>query len=219
MARKDRIGNRKTREQRAVRRIPEMGYYLIVTDTEATERCYFTGLRDNLPENIQKKLVIKVVETKTQNLIQKCLELTAYDAQYHVPWIVFDRDQVANFDTIIKEAERVGIRVGWSNPCFEIWMHAYFGNMPVIQESWTCCDRFADIYEKRTRHKYSKVDNDIYRRLTENGDEEKALLIAQRKFDQYLKDGYRLPSKMCSCTTVYELVGEIRNKRTEPSEC
>lgn len=218
MARKDRTGNRKTREQRAVRRIPEMGYYLVVTDTEATERCYFTGLRDDLPESIQKKLVIKVVETKTQNLIQKCLELTAYDAQYHIPWIVFDRDQVANFDTIIKEAERAGIRVGWSNPCFEIWMHAYFGNMPVIQKSWTCCDCFADIYEKRTGQKYSKADNDIYRRLTENGDEEKALLIARRKFKQCLKDGYELPSEMCPCTTVYELVGEIRNKRAESSE-
>ena len=91
-------------------------------------------------------------------------------------------------------------------------MHTYFGNMPAIQELWSCCDRFADIYEKRVGQKYSKAANDIYRRLTENGDEEKALLIAQRKFDQYLKDGYGLPSKMCPCTMVYELVGEIRNK-------
>ena len=43
MARKDRNGNRKTRDQRPVRRIPEMGYYLVITDTEATERCF---LRD-----------------------------------------------------------------------------------------------------------------------------------------------------------------------------
>ena len=32
MARKDRTGSRKTREQRATRRIPEMGYYLVVTE-------------------------------------------------------------------------------------------------------------------------------------------------------------------------------------------
>lgn len=73
MARKDRMGNRKTREQRSKRRVPEMGYYLVVTDTEATERCFFDGLHDSLPTDMQKKLVIKVVETKTQNLIQKCL--------------------------------------------------------------------------------------------------------------------------------------------------
>lgn len=40
MARKDRTGNRKTRDQRLMRRILEMGYYLVVTDTEATERCF-----------------------------------------------------------------------------------------------------------------------------------------------------------------------------------
>ena len=44
MARKDRMGNRVTRDNRMVRRVPEMEYYLVVTDTEATERCYFTGV-------------------------------------------------------------------------------------------------------------------------------------------------------------------------------
>ena len=110
---------------------------MIVTDTEATERCFFTGLHQALPEDVRNKLVIKVVETKTRTMIDKCLELTAYDAQYRIPWIVFDRDQVQGFDEIIKEAEDKGIQVGWSNPCFEIWMYAYFGSMPAIQDSWT----------------------------------------------------------------------------------
>ena len=41
MAKKDRTGNRKTRDQRKQFKVPELGYYLIVTDTEATERCFF----------------------------------------------------------------------------------------------------------------------------------------------------------------------------------
>ena len=36
MAKGDRIGNRKTREQRRTIKVPELGYYLIVTDTEGT---------------------------------------------------------------------------------------------------------------------------------------------------------------------------------------
>ena len=135
MAKKDRTGNRKTREKRKQFKVPELGYYLIVTDTEATERCFFTGLHQALPEDVRNKLVIKVVEAKTRTMIDKCLELTAYDAQYRIPWIVFDRDQVQGFDEIIKEAEDKGIQVGWSNPCFEIWMYAYFGSMPAIQDS------------------------------------------------------------------------------------
>ena len=69
MAKGDRTGNRKTREQRKMRKAPELGYYLIVTDTEGTERCFFTGLYQSLPEEIRNKIVIKVVETKTRSMI------------------------------------------------------------------------------------------------------------------------------------------------------
>ena len=102
MAKKDRTGNRKTRNQRKQSKVPELGYYLIVTDTEATERCFFTGLHQALPEDVRNKLVIKVVETKTRTIIDKCLELTAYDAQYRIPWIVFDRDQVKTPGLVVR---------------------------------------------------------------------------------------------------------------------
>ena len=138
--------------------------------------------------------------------------MTAYEAQYRIPWIVFDRDQVPNFDQIIRDAEKVGINVGWSNPCFEIWMYAYFGSMPAIHESWTCCSRFADLYEVRTGQKYSKADSDMYKRLCEYGDEDKALQIAAQKYEQCLRECKRIPSEMCPATTVHNLVGEIRRK-------
>lgn len=66
----------------------------------------FAGLHQSLPEKVRNRLVIKVVETKTRSMIDKCLELTAYEAQYRIPWIVFDRDQVIGFDEIISEAEK-----------------------------------------------------------------------------------------------------------------
>ena len=46
-------------------------------------------------------------------MIDKCLKLTAYEVQYRMPWIVFDRDQVKDFDGIIREAKEKGIGVGW----------------------------------------------------------------------------------------------------------
>ena len=212
MARKDRTGNRNTREQRKQFKVPELGYYLIVTDTEATERCFFTGLHQALPEDVRNKLVIKVVETKTRAMIDKCLELTAYDAQYRIPWIVFDRDQVQGFDEIILEAVSKGIQVGWSNPCFEIWMYAYFGSMPAIQDSWACCSDFGRVYETKTGQKYSKADELMYGKLCKAGDEEKAIQIAQQKMEQCKREGKTKPSEMCPCTTVHELVGEIKAK-------
>lgn len=212
MARKDRTGNRKSRDQRRPLKTPALGYYLIVTDTEATERCYFRGLHKSLPVEVQNKLVIKVVETKTRTMIDKCLEMTAYNAQYRMPWIVFDRDAVKDFDEIIKEAEAYGIGVGWSNPCFEIWMYSYYGEMPKITESWTCCSEFGKIYQRKTRQKYSKADDELYQKIFQTGDEEKALQIAQRKYEQCVREGKTIPSQMCPCTTVHQLVGEIRQK-------
>lgn len=43
-----RAGKRKDRNQRVGTRVPELGYYLIVTDTKETEKNYFDGLRDRL---------------------------------------------------------------------------------------------------------------------------------------------------------------------------
>ena len=49
MPRVERNGKRKTRDQMAKRRVPELGYYFIVTDTKETEQNYMLGL-----ENQQK---------------------------------------------------------------------------------------------------------------------------------------------------------------------
>lgn len=211
MARKDRMGKRKNREQNK-KRIPEMGYYLVVTDTEATERCFFKGLHDSLPQDVKKKLTIKVIETKTQSMIKKCLEMVSYDAQYRIPWIVFDRDRVVNFDQIIKDAKKAGIHVGWSNPCFEIWMFAYFGKMPAIHESWTCCSKFGELYKNKTGQKYFKADESLYRRLCEYGDENRAIQIANQKYEQCLREKKTVPSQMYPATTVHKLVEEIKSK-------
>ena len=49
----DRNGKRKTREQLSKRRVPELGYYFIVTDTKETEQNYLLGLRDSIPKELQ----------------------------------------------------------------------------------------------------------------------------------------------------------------------
>ena len=60
MAKKDRTGNRKSREQRKQFKVPELGYYLIVTDTEATERCYFTGLHQALRRMLEISWLLRL---------------------------------------------------------------------------------------------------------------------------------------------------------------
>ena len=207
-----RAGKRRDRNQRVGTRIPELGYYLIVTDTEETEKNYFEGLRDSIPAELKDRLVIKVEKARTVELVKRVMELTDSESQYRIPWIVFDRDQVKDFDKIIKMAEKNDINAGWSNPCFEIWMYAYFGEMPAIRESFICCERFAEKFEKVTGQKYLKKDKDIYRKLMKYGDLGKAVILAERKWKKCIDDGKRLPSEIWPVSMVYRLVGEILSK-------
>ena len=56
MAKADRTGKRKRRES-ATRRVPDLGYYIVVTDAKETERNYLYGLRDSLPKELQGRTV------------------------------------------------------------------------------------------------------------------------------------------------------------------
>lgn len=210
----DRSGKRKTREQFSKRRIPELGYYFIVTDTKETEQNYMRGLRDSIPKELQGKIVIKVCEAKTVELVSEAINMASLQPQYGEPWIVFDRDQVKDFDEIISAALESGINVGWSNPCIEIWFNTYFGSMPTYQNSVSCCSGFARKFSQVTGQKYDKADKAIYQKLCRYGDEQQAINIAQRKLDEHTRDGTNEPSKMCPCTTVHVLIEEIAKKVT-----
>ena len=212
MPRVERNGKRKTRDQMTKRRVPELGYYFIVTDTKETEQNYMLGLRDSIPKELQGKLVIKVVKTATKDLVDEALNLASLYPQFGEIWIVFDRDQVKNFDEIIRQARDRGISVGWTNPCIEAWFNAYFGEMPNYQDSVSCCSGFSTTYERATRQRYVKSDTQIYEKLNRFGDEERAIALAEQKITEHRADCKDKPSKMCPCTTVHLLVREIKSK-------
>ena len=212
MERAERTGKRKTREQISKQRTPELGYYFIVTDTEETEQNYMYGLRDSIPKDLQGKLVIRVIKTKTQKLVEEAQNLASLNPQFGEIWIVFDRDQVQDFDKIISEALSKGINVGWTNPCIEEWFHAYFGSMPTYSNSVACCDNFARVFERIAKQKYDKSDPSIYDKLNRFGDEREAIRIAEQKMSEHERNGRDKPSEKCPGTTVHLLVDEIKSK-------
>mgnify|MGYP007114842118 FL=1 len=75
-----------------------------------------------------------------------------------------------------------------------------------------CCDRFGELYERKTGQAYDKADEKLYHRLCQYGDEANAMKRAHLKYEQMLRDKKTLPSQMCPCSTVYRLVQEIRKK-------
>lgn len=210
MARTNRTGKRRTRDS-FPKRTPDLGHYFIVTDTEETEENYLYGLRDSLPAELQGRIIIRVSKSPTDRLVKNCKEQAALDPQYAEPWIVFDRDRVKDFDKIISQAEAAGIHTGWSNPCIEIWFDAYFGKIHSYQDSVTCCRNFAETFKTRTGQEYKKSNRQIYALLCRYGDEAKAFQFAEQRLTACQLDNTK-PSEMCPCTTLYQLVREIRMK-------
>lgn len=208
----DRNGKRKTREQLLKKRIPELGYYFIVTDTKETEQNYMLGLRNSIPPELQGRLVIRVVKTKTIDLVTEALNMASLQPQYGQVWIVFDRDQVKGFDDIIMQAAAKGINVGWSNPCIEIWFNAYWGSMPWYKDSVSCCEGFAHRFEQITGQKYEKSDKTIYQKLIQYGNQKQAIRIAKKRIEEHNRNYKCKPSDMCPATTVHLLVEEISQK-------
>jgi hypothetical protein len=210
MGKDERKGARRNRNQQVSRRIPELGYYFVVTDAKETEINYLQGFHDSIPPVLHDRLVIKVNKARTHELINKCLEMAAVEPQYRKPWIVFDCDEVTDFDQIIMEAENRNIKTGWSNPCLEIWFLAYLGSMPVFSASYQCVDEFKTLFFKQVGQEYDKADENIYQKLCRFGNENNAIKIAKKRHQQS-SDNYYRPSEMLSTTTVFELIEEIRN--------
>lgn len=205
----NRNGNR--RKRLIGQRIPELGYYIIITDAKETEKNYFEGLRRSIPEHLQRSLVVKTKRVDIESFIDVALDERNKNPIYAQPWIVFDRDQVHNFDEIINSAKNKEIKVGWTNPCIEIWFFAYFAIMPVFENSRRCCNEFSEYFKKAFGFEYDKADPLIFEKLKEKGDIGRAIATAKRRYIQ-LNDLYKLPSEMISCGTLYQLVEEINNK-------
>ncbi len=212
MSKKERDGIKKPRSARATRQF-ELGNYRIVTDTDNSERFFFEGLKASLPPDIRNKIEIVVSKkTHTKNLVIAAADIIG---TFKETWIVFDRDQVPNFNELIAEADNRGISVAWSNPCIEIWFLAYYGTMPDGLTSVQCCEKFGAVFRKNTGEAYNKNDSAIYRKLLESGDEEKAVDVAVAKYKKWEKQRgeENTPySEMNACTRMFEIVAEIRSK-------
>ncbi|MEG1913135.1 MAG: RloB family protein [Cloacibacillus sp.] len=208
----DRSGKRIPRGEAFRRRIPALGYYLIVTDTDKTECNYITGFRQTIPAAMRDRLVIKVHKSSTGSLVDAAERLASQIPQYAEPWIMLDRDLVPNFDQILEAAIKRGIHVAWSNPCCEIWLGAYLGAMQQYEGSPACCNGFAYKYFEKVEQEYRKNDEEIYSKLCRFGNEESAIKIAKARYESMSATEITKPSLMNPATTVYMLIEEINAK-------
>lgn len=213
MSEEERNGHRRSRDARFDRCNLRLGNYLIITDAKKTEKLYMEGLKESLPKSVRNQLQIKVVtDIATDKLVEKACSLRSKSSVYCDTWIVFDRDLVPNFDKIIKAAESREIHVAWSNPCIEMWFFAYFNKAPTISDSTTCVKKFKDLCQaKMNKYEYHKEDPSIYNKLTQYGNEKKAITCAKSRY-QNAYGIYQKYEEMVGVTTLYQLVEDIKSK-------
>lgn len=187
-------------------------YYLIITDAKETEQNYLNGLKDSLNQSQQKRISIKIIrEKKPANLVKECLKIANLNERYEAHlWILLDRDEVSMFDEIIEDARENGINVAWSNPCIEIWFSAYFENIKSHTNSKQCISEFKILFNQKTGYPYHKNDSEIYKRLTQFGDEDVAIQRMKQKRKEYADAGITTASKMTPATEVDLLISEIK---------
>lgn len=88
-------------------------------------------------------------------------------------WAVFDRDEHTEFDTPIQHAEANGIKVAYSNPCFELWglMHYRLMDAPIHRHS---AQRELNKVHPHYHHEENPVfdvpnlDGDLYEKALQN---------------------------------------------------
>ena len=209
MKRTNRLSEKRSERKKV---LLKSGAYLIVTDTEKTEKYYFEGIKNIIPDSLKNDLQIKIYSNKAlSKIIDFAAEQRNKDERFRDIWLVFDRDEIKNFDRLIEKAKESKMNVGWSNPCFEIWLMSYFQNPKNINDSQKCCETFEKIFKENTDKNYEKSEEKIYNILCKKGDENKAIQRAREKYHQVRKE-YSQPSKMIGCTTVYKLVEELKKK-------
>lgn len=182
--------------------------YLIVVDTEQTEFNYLNGLKNIIPKHLMDRVDIQIRNTRTDNLVEYCLNMCRKNPNIVTPWIVFDRDRVLNFNDIIFEAHKNKINVAWSNPCIETWFFSYYDKPQNVSESTVCVSRFKEKFKQMTGQEYKKNDKNIYKKLNQTGSQKKAIQYHELKFKNYLKESIN-PSDMYSCSTMFILISEL----------
>jgi hypothetical protein len=141
-------------------------YIRIFSEGEVTEIKYFDGIfKDrNLrgatiekPKNHSPKGIVRAaIDAK-----KEALKLRIAAEDIHI-WAVFDHDGHAEIGNAIKQAEDNGIRVAFSNKCFELWVLLHYKFHAAPEKN---CDDFIKEV-KKYNPKYCKEGTyDIYAEL------------------------------------------------------
>lgn len=104
-----------------------------MVEGESTERDYLCYLEDRFsgdPRAFDIHVLWKRRGLKPDEVVAWALEKVSEldDPRREQVWAFFDRDDHSRVEESYAKAERAGIKVAFSHPCFELWLLLHFGS-------------------------------------------------------------------------------------------
>jgi hypothetical protein len=175
--------------------------FLIVCEGGKTEPNYFKAFKLS-----SASIRVEGVGMNTLSLVQvtlKIIERAKKDGiHYDQVWCVFDKDDfpIQNFNNAIDLANKIKIRVAYSNEAFELWylLHFHYYNSGVSR------NQYFSMLSKLLNESYKKNDTTMYQKLLDK--QSNAISNAKKLLKTYYPAN---PGKDNPSTTVHRLVIEL----------
>lgn len=186
----------------------------VFTEGDNTEPTYVDAIK-----RLQDRYAVKVDDRHGQpsELVTLAIaELKRLTAQHGddggpqdespVVWCVFDRDDHPDVDVSVLRATKAGVKVAFSNPCFEVWLLWHFEAYGSPESGK--CQRLAGLIDDRHIRGYVRrgktlAQADIAGRL------ETATQRATVLDKQHERDGIHQPTQRTPSSNVWEFVTSL----------
>ena len=202
--------------QRKINNKPLEKFIIIAVEGEKTEQEYFGKIRDELKNQNIKLEILSPIENashpknRLEDLLLK-LKLKNYSKQDSF-YLVCDVDRHNKLPVVITQAKQHKIQPIISNPCFEVWLYLYCGDLKIIDDTV----RF-DTTEVKQDELDSQKMKEIYKKSKVNHHNNHQIAI--KKAQELTKNDdvktFLIEPKHRGKSHVYKLVQEIlENKNT-----
>lgn len=204
-------------ERRKEIRDPKPDSYLIVSEGAKTEPLYFDGIAKYINEKYGKSIKTEkpIIDTQgegksTMSLVEATSKIISRSPTiYNQVWVVFDKDDFHDFDEAIVYANELGYKVGWSNQSFEYWLYLHFNYSDAALHRSAYVEKLDTLFKSFGIEKgYQKNDPEIFNIVTTYGSLQFAVSNAEKVFNAYKPN--EKPSEKCPCTTVQNLILELK---------
>lgn len=121
---------------------------------------------------------------------------------------LIDKDDFIDFDNAIREGEKKGYNIAWSNQSFEYWIYLHFSynDSALHRDDWV--SKLNQLFKQRKLGNgyYEKNDARLFTILNEFDGPKIAIKNAKNRMAKFDSDN---PSEFDPGTTVYELVEKL----------